>query len=418
MSPEYCSPPSPITGTPAGAQACAASKIAVTCGTPTPATTRVVQIDPGPTPTFTASTPASTSACAPARVATFPPMICTWAVMRVGLEPPHHLQEQPSVPVRGVGDQHVDPRLDQGARALPRVAVEADRRTHPQPALVVLGRQRILLGLHEVLDRDQPGEASLRIHQRQLLDLVLGEDGGGIAAADPGRSGDQRHRGHDVAHEHAGERLGGQEQQVAVGDDAQQGQVGLHHRQTGDPVASAQLVQLGDGGVRRDGERVVDHARLAALDHVDLLRLVGDRQVAMQHSDAALAGHRDGHPRLGDRVHRSGDQRNGQTDAPGQTRAGVHLGGDDVGLVGQQQHIVVRQAGVAELGLGRGAVGCIHHCGSLRNGWHQGNCRSGTADSLAHCSESERSADLVDRTLQAVGPMRDARAGPPLPDHR
>ena len=48
MSPEYCMPPSPITGTPAGRQARAASMIAVTCGTPTPATTRVVQIEPGP----------------------------------------------------------------------------------------------------------------------------------------------------------------------------------------------------------------------------------------------------------------------------------------------------------------------------------------------------------------------------------
>src|SRR5215207_5247725 len=77
MSPEYCSPPSPITGTPAGAQAWAASWIAVTCGTPTPATTRVVQIEPGPTPTLTPSAPASTSAWAPARVATFPPITST-----------------------------------------------------------------------------------------------------------------------------------------------------------------------------------------------------------------------------------------------------------------------------------------------------------------------------------------------------
>ena len=49
--------------------------IAVICGTPTPATTRVVQIEPGPTPTFTASAPAFISACAPARVATLPPII-------------------------------------------------------------------------------------------------------------------------------------------------------------------------------------------------------------------------------------------------------------------------------------------------------------------------------------------------------
>ena len=76
MSPENCRPPSPITGTPAGLAASDAWWIAVTCGTPTPATTRVVQIEPGPTPTLTASHPASTSACAPSRVAMLPPI--TW----------------------------------------------------------------------------------------------------------------------------------------------------------------------------------------------------------------------------------------------------------------------------------------------------------------------------------------------------
>ena len=49
----------------------------MTWGTPTPATTRVVQIEPGPTPTLTPSAPASTRACAPSRVATLPPTTCT-----------------------------------------------------------------------------------------------------------------------------------------------------------------------------------------------------------------------------------------------------------------------------------------------------------------------------------------------------
>ena len=80
MSPEYCSPPSAMTGH--AGRPCtraAAVQIAVTCGTPTPATTRVVQIEPGPTPTLTASAPASTRACAPSRVATLPPTTSTCA---------------------------------------------------------------------------------------------------------------------------------------------------------------------------------------------------------------------------------------------------------------------------------------------------------------------------------------------------
>ena len=48
---------------------------AVSCGTPTPATMRVVQIEPGPTPIFTAEAPASMSASVPSAVATLPPTI-------------------------------------------------------------------------------------------------------------------------------------------------------------------------------------------------------------------------------------------------------------------------------------------------------------------------------------------------------
>src|SRR4029079_17979534 len=74
MSPLVRTPPSAITGTPFAARA--ASMIAVSCGTPTPATIRVVQIDPGPIPTLIASAPASTSALAASAVATLP--ATTW----------------------------------------------------------------------------------------------------------------------------------------------------------------------------------------------------------------------------------------------------------------------------------------------------------------------------------------------------
>ena len=65
-------PPSAITGTPSAAATLATSWTAVICGTPTPATTRVVQIEPGPMPTLTASAPASISARAASAVAMLP----------------------------------------------------------------------------------------------------------------------------------------------------------------------------------------------------------------------------------------------------------------------------------------------------------------------------------------------------------
>jgi hypothetical protein len=51
--------------------------MAVSCGTPTPATMRVVQIEPGPMPTLMASAPQSMSAFAPSAVATLPATTCT-----------------------------------------------------------------------------------------------------------------------------------------------------------------------------------------------------------------------------------------------------------------------------------------------------------------------------------------------------
>ena len=62
MSPEKRMPPSAMIGMSCRSAACAQSMIAVIIGTPMPATTRVVQIEPAPMPTFTASTPSSISA--------------------------------------------------------------------------------------------------------------------------------------------------------------------------------------------------------------------------------------------------------------------------------------------------------------------------------------------------------------------
>ena len=131
MSPEYCRPPSAITGTPAGLHASDASYTAVICGAPTPVTTRVVQIEPGPDADLhrvgtrvderlragPGGDVAADDLDVPRR--------------GVGLEPVHHVEQQPDVPVRGVGDEHVDAGIDQRGGALPRVAEVADRGGRP-----------------------------------------------------------------------------------------------------------------------------------------------------------------------------------------------------------------------------------------------------------------------------------------------
>ena len=83
MSPEKRMPPSEMTGTSASRSASATFPTAEICGTPTPATTRVVQMEPGPMPTLTASAPASTSARAASAVAILPAM--TWISAHLAL---------------------------------------------------------------------------------------------------------------------------------------------------------------------------------------------------------------------------------------------------------------------------------------------------------------------------------------------
>ena len=115
-------------------------------------------------------------------------------------------------------------------------------------------------------------------------------------------------------------------------------------RQTRDAEASALRVDLGQrvGRLARDG--IGHHAGLGALDGLDLCCLNLDGRVAVQHTHAAGACHRNCHARLGDGVHRRTDQRNPQTDVAGQLTGRVDLARDDVGRSRQQQHVVESQS--------------------------------------------------------------------------
>jgi hypothetical protein len=71
-------PPSAMMGIPASRAASAHSITADNCGTPEPATIRVIQIEPGTHTHFDRITPASINRFVPSAVATFPPMIWAW----------------------------------------------------------------------------------------------------------------------------------------------------------------------------------------------------------------------------------------------------------------------------------------------------------------------------------------------------
>src|SRR5580700_9179221 len=163
MSPEKRMPPSEISGTFASLRAAATLATAEICGTPTPATMRVVQIEPGPMPTLTASAPASTSARAASAVAMLPAI--TWlsaqrALIRftVSMTP----FECPCA-------------VSTTTRSTPasRSAATRSSVSGVVPPAVVLAGAREFLGLLEILHGDHADQLMRTADYQQLLDAVL-----------------------------------------------------------------------------------------------------------------------------------------------------------------------------------------------------------------------------------------------------
>jgi hypothetical protein len=202
--------------------------------------------------------------------------------------------------VCGVHDQEVGTRVGQGLGPVLGVLAHPDGRPDHEPSRSVLGGDGELLALGEVLDGDQAGQPARVIDQRELFHLVPPEQVERGFPGHPHGGGHQRHRGHHRRYRAA---VPGLEPDVAVRHDAEQDAVAADHRHAGDAVPGAQRLHLGHGGIRAARHRVGDHAGLGTLDHVDLVRLLLDRQVAVQDADAAVAGHGHRHPGLGHRVH-------------------------------------------------------------------------------------------------------------------
>ena len=235
-------PPSAISGTPVPSRAAATLAMAEICGTPTPATMRVVQIEPGPMPTLTASAPASARALAASAVAMLPPI--TWTSGKVCLT-----QRTRSItPLGGRGRCPPPPRRPRRRPARQRARryrrrCRRRRRRAGGPARP--GRQRVGLGLLDVTEGHQATQVEVLVDHQHLLDAVLVELGLHLFQRGAFAGGDQLVlRGHDRGDGIAGVRL---HPQVATGDDTDQLAL-LHHRETGEAVLAGHLQQFDDLG--------------------------------------------------------------------------------------------------------------------------------------------------------------------------
>ena len=203
--------------------------------------------------------------------------------------------------VRRVDDEHVDVRDEQRLRALQPFRADADCCGDPEASSLVLRRMRELHALLDVLHRDEASQHAVGVDDRQLLDLVPVERLPCLLEVRADRDRDEALRGHEGRDRPVDVVL---EAKIAIGQDPDELAALVRDRDAGDVVVGHELQGLGDECVGPQRHGLDDHAGLRALHLVDLGHLLGHRKIPVHHTDAALTGQRDRHPRLRDRVHR------------------------------------------------------------------------------------------------------------------
>ncbi len=214
-----------------------------------------------------------------------------------------HVQHALRMSVCGVDHQHIDVGRDQGVRTLERVARDADRGADAEAPQRILAGVGILDGLLDVLDRDEALQPEIVIDDEELLDLLLVQDFLGFVERGANRHGDQVALGHHIRDRSIDIGL---EPQIAIGQDPDEPPflaAVLRNRDPRNAVFAHQVEGFTDPARGRQRDRIDDHAAFRALDAVHFRCLVLDRQILVNDAQSAVLGHRDGHLRLGDRVH-------------------------------------------------------------------------------------------------------------------
>lgn len=91
------------------------------------------------------------------------------------LDPVPAVEHALRVAMRGVDDDHVDAGLGQPFGAFLGAGTDADRSGHAQAALFVLGGERMLGGLHHVLDRDEAAQLARVVQDQHALEAMLAQ---------------------------------------------------------------------------------------------------------------------------------------------------------------------------------------------------------------------------------------------------
>ncbi len=233
-----------------------------------------------------------------------------------------------------VEHENVDAGIDQRLGALEIIRTDSGGGTElVMVVAVVIGLLLRDQGL-DVEEAVKPGQPAVRIDHRELADLVFEHDPVSFLHRHA-VSGDNRLLRHHIADF---DPVIGQEFDVAGRDDADEPAGGVDDRETGERVLPGAFFihHLFDGLVLAENHRSPDDAVQVVLDLADFVGLAFDRQILVNHADAAELRHGDGHRAFGHGIHRGADERDVQLDVPREAARDVRVVRQEVGVLRHQ----------------------------------------------------------------------------------
>ncbi|MNQ29002.1 hypothetical protein D3C85_423040 [compost metagenome] len=236
-----------------------------------------------------------------------------------------------------VDHQHVDAGSDQQVDALFILGTHADGSADQQFALAVFRRERVGSRFLDILDGNQAAQFECVVDDQHALEAVLVHQALGFGRIGVFLDDHQLFaRGH----------LGGSfrvefllKTQIAVGDDADDF-LALDDRETADAVLFRQRDHVADFHFRRNRDRITQHTCFETLYAGHFTCLVLRIQILVDDADAAFLGHRDRQTGFRHRIHGCGQQGNIQGDIAGQASFEGRIGGQNVGVGWDEQHVI------------------------------------------------------------------------------
>src|SRR5690606_1778510 len=268
------------------------------------------------------------------------------------LPPAHALDNALGMAVSSVHHYHIDASSRQRFDALGGVCASTDGSADTQAALLILGGQRVGLGLFDIAESHQAAQMEIVVDHQHLLDAMLVELGLDLFQAGAFLDGDQLVLGrHDRRNGITGI---GRETQVTTGDDADQFLAG-DNRETGKAQIVSLAQQLADLGFGGNSNGVMNNGRFMTLDLAHFGGLLFDAHVLVNDADAALLRHGNGQASFGDGIHGCGNQGDIQLDPTGQAGFETDILRQDLGISGDQENIIECQGFLADTQHGGGS---------------------------------------------------------------